>query len=255
MHACIAAALSGDEDFQRALSGPGGGYRALAEQLIPGWSMPRSLAKHVVVLAWLNGSTPHQLAVRLGVEQRRGETRKSIDEKKVLREQMTRKAGAEELSLELLESGDKAFRATFPTLSRWVSSLVHEVSEGRTCTVGLPTGEKVVVNLRDGKAKRKIVAAVLLTFETRIIARVENQMEWECLDMHDGFLLAIPEDQAEAEATRIAGLLRDSAAIDGVELKIKVGLGDTWGEAEESAEIVDLSDSGGCDPVPHASLE
>jgi len=225
-HAYIAGVLSGDEEFLHALRDIG--YEGLGQLLVPGSNLPRSIAKNEVVLAWLNHSTPLQTYKRL-MNLKAGKKRKLSDA------QLGITKDSQPL-LDPIEEGHAAFKRRFRKLHQWKERMRRHVRKTRRVAVRLPSGVVLEVRLAEGKQSHKILSAIYLTLETRFIARAQARIDRPCLDMHDGFLIAVPEDSAKSEAERGARILVDSAVEDGFDIPVKVGIGSTWGEAEGSAE-------------------
>lgn len=230
MHAFIAAVLSGDEAFLTAVRNDG--YVGLAEVLVPGWTLPRELAKNGVVLPWLNRSSPRQLLDRLLEDLAELEAKG----------EWTPSGTEPPLTYALVKAGHEEFQRRYRALSNWKKDMVRQARETKQATMTLPNGDLLVVPLGEKhgkqKAARKILAAIFLSVETLIVAPAQSLAGWPCLDMHDGFLLAVPAIVARREMRRCAELLDDSARQLGFPIPVKAGLGESWAVAEKTADVM-----------------
>ncbi len=230
-HAYEAATLSGDDSLLGYLDSPKG-YEKLA-RVLTGIELPRKQSKKAV-LSYLNGRTvwgmhkwltgehpkdawPHRVPLPRGVSRQK------------------------------IEVGFQEFARRFPILTAWFAWLegkAKDLTIASTLEIPLPSGDALrwrpsgpdeVATLR--RRPHKIRSRILTSVESLIIAPVEWEQPHRCLDIHDGFLLAISPDQADDEGLRIAQELQASAKrLLEVDVPVQLGWGSTWGAAEESAD-------------------
>jgi len=225
------------------------GYIRIAELILGpelGEILPRQMAKRLVGLPAINGSTAKELAHRLD-QWARDPMRASDEQYQVLAEYG-------EGLIEHCEEGMARFRSECAAFISWTEGLQRDFQEWKRdqrrrgkcepylSEIELPNGVILSFTVEldgDGRFRRdrSVVNAVLTTMETAIMSRVEHDpriAQYPILDMHDGLSVIMPEADAVDGKELVRSVMLDAGRAFGFSLAVKIGAGRTWGESEQN---------------------
>ena len=127
----------------------------------------------------------------------------------------------------------EAFRAE--AKRAWDAAGIGEVVE-----IATPDGSRVMVERTDGKGVGTLLSAAYTSTEADILDTLLlnlPQRSQLVIPMFDGLLVSCARADAARVAEELGKAMLAAARDRGVQVRCKVGVGDSWGQAEESAAI------------------
>jgi hypothetical protein len=209
MHAAIAARWTGDPALYGLVEG--NAYAALARELLPEAPPAEGRARcKLALISPLNGATLDTLVRHLG-------------------------------SPEAAAAFWASLPARFPGLmARWQEAK-RKHRTGRPVPIPSLSGDRVrMIPHKDGRGGwRRFLYALWAVTEAEAMDRVLASLpagSRVAQPLYDGILLVCRVEDAERVARELREVMVAAARASGFECGVKVGIGDSWGEAEESAE-------------------
>ncbi len=113
-------------------------------------------------------------------------------------------------------------------------------SDGESIELEVPSGFRASVVKPHGKALGTLLSAVYTQKEAQILDELLLHLPRGCqlaIPSFDGLVVACPRDEASRVVQELGRAMLEAAYKCDVQLRCKVGVGETWGAAEDSATI------------------
>lgn len=140
-----------------------------------------------------------------------------------------------------------------------VDKFIHETVELGSTTgyVTTVTGRRIMTNVNKIESNKSVImnmpiqatqADMIKLAMTRIHTRLQqhqsqreaNQAKSDCrliLQLHDELVFEVGEDEVEDVTKIVLDSMIQALPLNGVQIAVKIGVGDTWQEASESAQL------------------